>query len=188
MNNKDKLAVLTALEKAVSEEKKKVRAVCDEDLYAAHEDFGVEKYSLKVGETKVGEFILAFSKEGYEITDKQALDEFALDYGFAKVSKSIKPSMMSSVIKFLEQNLEPEILEQTLEEKTSLDKDYENFITVKGGTCFFLDTQEIVPGIKPKPKAPKNTMVRGCAPEVVIPLLRELPGGLDALLLGGGDE
>ena len=57
-------------------------------------------------------------------------------------------------------------------------------MTAKGDTCFFMDTLEVVPGVKVRKKGIKNTMVKGCAPEAVLPIVNKLSGGVNALLVG----
>ena len=96
MNVNEQLAVLTALKKAVDERLKEVRSDADEAMRDAYEEDGVEKKALKVCGEKVGELVVTFASDGYEVSDRKAFEEFAVDYGLASVKRSIRPDMMDS--------------------------------------------------------------------------------------------
>ena len=185
MNVYEELAVLTAMEKAVKDRIKSVRVEANASIMDAYEGMGVEKLALKVGEQKVGEFIVTFAKEGFEITDRKAFEEFALDYGMATTRKRIRPDMEQSAIRYLESSLDPEVFAETVEEKVTLDPDWEKGLTNVGGLACYMDSGLSVPGVEVKPKAVKGTMVRECKPEKVFPVVANLPGGFNGYLLGG---
>lgn len=187
MNANEKLAVLTALKKAVDERLKEVRAEADGSMKEAYLDDGVEKKALKVGDRKVGELIVTFASDGFEIADKRAFEEFALDYGLATVKREIRPDMMESCIKALEGVFERDVMKEAVRETVAISPGWEKSMSRCGDAVAYMDSGMIVPGVEYRPKLAKGTMVRGCKPCDVVPILRDLPGGVDALLLGGGD-
>ena len=180
-----RLAVLTAFENAVKDQIKIARAEVDAGAWAMYEDMGVEKTAMKIDGEKVGEVIMTFAKEGWDVTDPAAFEDFALDYGFAKVRRTIRPDMADSVISALrDAGFTDEVLADVVIEETSVDADWERYVTNVGGVPTFLDSGHPIPGIALRPKRPKGTMVRGCKPADVIPMVNRLEGGMSALLLG----
>lgn len=177
MKPTEQLAVLTALKKAVDDRIKDIREVCNEELLDDYEEDGVLKKALKVGGVKVGDFVVTMSKEGYVITDKEALNEFALDYGFASFYSEIDPEHMDDAISFVSSK-HPDWVKL----KIRLSDGWERGITYIDGECCYMDSGMIIPGIEYVPPKVKGTMVRGCKPEDVIPITRRL-GGVDQLLL-----
>lgn len=181
MNGNEKLAVLTALKKLVNSELAKVREECDESLLEAYERDGVSKVALKVNGIKVGDFLITFNSNEWEVTDNESFSEFALDYGFATIEKSIKPEYMSRAIELLAED-EPDGITETVR----VDPKWIDYITNEGGKPMFLDSGMEIPGVTYTGKTVKGTQVRKCEPEIVAPILRQM-GGFDALLLGAGE-
>lgn len=179
MNPTEELAILTAMEKAVKDRIKEVRAIANDELTDAFNDYGVEKIGLRVNGEKVGDFAVTFEKEGYAITDQEQLDEFALDYGLAYYADGIKDE--AEAISYL-RTMAPEFLER----KVAYYVDWDKAITYSGGECLYMDSGMEIPGIEYKPKRLKGTRVTGCNPQEVIP--RALKAGhINQLLLGGDD-
>lgn len=178
MRLNEELAVLTALQKLVKQRLDEVRAEADADLRAAFDDDGVTKRALKVGGMRVGDHIVVLTSSKWAVEDRAAFEDFALTYGFAEVVKSIKPECMATAIGILECEM-PE----ALAEEVKVDPKWEDYIENVAGTPMFLDSGEIVPGVRFTGQKFKNTQVRGCKPEDVAPILQQL-GGVDALLLG----
>lgn len=174
--------MLTALQKAVKAELDATRAEADASMLESYEDDGVVKKALKVGGVKVGDYIVVLTSGDWQVTDADALEDFALTYGFARTELSIKPECMAAAVKLIEAT-DPFMLAETV----TLSKDWKNYITNTGGTPTFLDSGEVVPGLEAMPPRVKCTQVRGCKPEDVVPQMRRL-GGIDRLLLGDGDE
>lgn len=180
-----RLAVLTALEKAVKEQIKLTRAEVDETAWSLYEDMGVEKTAMKIDGEKVGEVIMTFAKEGWDVTNPALFEEFALDYGFAKVRRTIRPDMTDSVISaLLDAGYSNEVISEITNSETVVDADWEKYVTNVGGMPTFLDSGLPMPGVVQRPKRPKGTMVRGCKPADVIPMVNRIEGGVNALLLG----
>lgn len=177
----EQLAILTALQKAVKERLDAVRAEADATMLESYEDDGVVKKALKVGGVKVGDYIVVLTTDDWAVTDAEALQDFALAYGFAATKLEIKPECMDAAVKLIEAT-DPFMLRETV----TLNKDWKNFITNTGGTPTFLDSGELVPGIEALPPRVKCTQVRGCKPEDVVPQIRQI-GGVDQLLLGSAD-
>lgn len=179
MRPTEQLAILTALKKAIDQRIKDVRQVADEELLDAYDDIGVEKLALKVDKQKVGNLIITFSKEGYVIEDQDKLEEFALDYGLADIYTTIDPDKYDEAVSLIA-SMAPELLTR----KTVLCDDWDKAVYFADGECVFQDSGMIIPGIKYQPSKIKNTMVRGCNPEDVLPVVKRL-GGVDQLLLEG---
>lgn len=181
----EKLPVLVALDKAVSEELKAVKRECKKIMIDAYHADSVERKALKVGGMKVGDIVVTFNSEGFEITDRPLFEEFALDYGMAYERRTIRPDMMESVIKALEAEFPPEVLEQTVQTEVVLHPDWEKALVNVGGVVQYMDSGMNVPGVAVKPQTVQGTRVNKCAPQDVIPRLGQLDGGVTALLTGG---
>lgn len=186
MNIREEMAVITAMEKALKRKKEEVREQLDGEFWRYFEDAGVEKMALNLGEVKVGEICITYASDAYIITDPETFNEFALDYGIATERKTIAPDMMDSCIKALESVFEPDVLEQAIKTEIVPTGDWEKRMNHVGDTVTYMDSNMVVPGVEYMPKRPKNTVVRGCKPEDVLPIAMQLPGGIDQLLLGGG--
>ena len=181
----EKLPILIALEKAVKDELKATRAECDETLLDFFESEGFEKRALRVAGEKVGEFSVTFNSEGFDIIDREAFEEFALDYGMATVRRTIRPDMMESAIRALEGVFEPDVLSEAIAEEVVVTPDWEKAMENVGGVAMYFDSGISVPGVVPRSKTIKGTRVTGCKPSDVIPRLNQIEGGAAALLLGG---
>lgn len=177
----ERLAILTALQKAVKEQLDETRAEADASMLESYEEDGVVKKALKVGGVKVGDYLVVLTADDWAVTDETALQEFAMDYGFGKPELSIKPECMAAAVKLIE-STDPFMLQETV----TLNKDWKKLLTNTGGTATYLDSGEIVPGVVPLPPRVKCTQVRGCKPEDVVPQMKQL-GGIDQLLLGDAD-
>ncbi|MFQ9179682.1 MAG: hypothetical protein ACLR3C_06990 [Eggerthella lenta] len=94
--------------------------------------------------------------------------------------------MMDSCIKALESVFDAEVLERAVRKPWSSRLMGEVQSRVGDAVCY-MDSGKIA-GVEYRPKLAKGTMVRGCKPDDVVPILRGLPGGVDALLLGGSDH
>jgi hypothetical protein len=182
LNVNEQLAMLTALQKAVKAKLDEIRAEADATMLESYEDDGVVKKALKVGGVKVGDYIVVLTADDWAVTDAEALEDFALTYGFATSKLAIKPECMDAAVKLIEAT-DPFMLCETV----SLNKDWKNYITNTAGTPTFLDSGEMVPGIEQMPPRVKCTQVRGCKPEDVVPQMQKL-GGIDRLLLGDGEK
>ena len=176
----EELAVLTALQKAVKARLDEVRAEADDGM-----GDGIEKRTLSVGGTKVGEIAETFAKEGWDVSDRDAFESFALDYGFAHVERRIAPDWMETCVKALESCFDADVLDDAIEERVVLDGDWEKRIEKVGDAPCYLDSGAVVPGLEWRPKRHKGTRVTGCDPAEVVPLLRSLPGGVERALIGG---
>lgn len=183
MNNREKLAVLTAVEKGVKERIKEVREDADEEFRTLMESEGVDRCALMAAGANVGTMTAAYEKEGFEIDDRAAFEEWALCNGLASVKRSISPLYMEAAL-----NIVARELPEAIREDTVLADDWEKAMDTVGDAVVAYGTTSVVPGVAFRPKAYKGTIVRGCKPEDVLPLLRQLPGGMDALLLGGGAD
>lgn len=179
MKTTEQLAILKALKKAVDDRIKEVREISDAELLEYYNDYGAEKIALKLNGQKVGDFLITFSKEGYEITDRAALNEFLADYGLADILITPRQEYLEEVNEYLRDKYGEEALEQSIWPL----KDWDKAVYFVDGECVYEDSGMVIPGLEYKPRSIKNTTVRGCDPEVVLPIVRSL-GGVDQLLLG----
>lgn len=177
MKPAEKVAVLTALQKMVKAELDAARREADDDLLAAFDEDGVTKRALKIGGFKVGDHIVVLNSGQWSITDREAFEEFALTYGFATTERTIRPEWMARAA-----DLVAEEDPAGIEESVKLDAKWQDYIANVAGTPTFLDSGMAVPGLAFTGQTVKNTQVRGCKPEDVAPIIRQL-GGFDALLL-----
>lgn len=182
MRPTEKLAILTAIKKAVDDQLKAVRSEADDELLEAYKENGVEKLALKVGGEKVGNFIIAFNKESYEIDNPEAFNEFALLNGFAKLTHAIKPEFMQQAVAMVEEQY-PE----AIEEKFELNKDWDAYFEKLGDDVIISGKDTIVPGVVWKAPTVKSTQVRDCKPQVVLPIVQRL-GGVDQFMLEAANE
>lgn len=181
----EKLPMLVALEKVVKDEIKAVRRECDGILLDTYEDEGYERKALRVGNVKVGDFSVTFNSDGFDIVDREAFEDFALDYGMATKRRRIRPDMEQSAIRYLENSLDPEVFAEAVEEEVVLDPDWEKGMTRVGDLVTYLDSGLNVPGVEFRPKTVKSTRVTGCRPADVLPLMQKMEGGVTAFLTGG---
>lgn len=187
MKASEEVAVLTALQKAVKARLDEARARLDEEFEELHESCGVERRALTVGGARVGEQLMVTEAGHWEVEDEAGFGDFALTYGLAHEERSIRPGMMESCVKALEDVFEPDVLAEAVETRVVPDAGWERYVTNVGGLPAFLDTGLTVPGLRWVPARMKGTQVRGCKPEDVLPLVGSLEGGVEGLLLGEGE-
>ena len=185
MNNREKLAILVAVEKGVKAAIKEARAEVDAEMWGDYQTKGVEKKALMVGLEKVGEIGISYEKPRFAITNKEAFNEFALDYGLATVAKTIKPERIGEAVKHLERSVDADTFDEITEDVVTVCGDWDKAMEHVGNIVCYMDSGMAVPGVSYVPKRPKNTVVRGCSPADVLPIVASLPGGVESLLLGG---
>lgn len=183
LNATQKTAVLTAIQKLVKAELDGCRADADADIKALYEATGADRMKVKVGDVEVGTLTLSFSKEAYEVTDAHAFQDFMLAQGLASVSKEIRPEYMHSVIQHVEEEA-PE----AIREDVTLSKDVQKLFRRVRDSFMLEGTEEVIPGIRPKPPEVIGTRMTGCKPDVVMPALQTLPGGVAGVLMGGMED
>lgn len=187
METTERCAILKAVLDMVKAAYEEAREELDGEFAEQYDAYGVEKIALKVSGEKVGELSLQYHKDGFVITDKEAFDEFALSYGLASTKRSIRPEMVGAAIKVIEGVIEPDHVKDFVSEEVVVVGDWEKYMVRAGDMVLFLDSGMEVPGVRYRPKAVKGTRITGCKPEVVGPIIRSLPGGINALLLGGAE-
>lgn len=186
MKTTEKLAILTALQKAVKEQLDITRAEAEEEMRTAYLEDGVDRKTLMLDGKKVGTLTATKYKDDFAIIDKESFEEFALTYGFAEERTSIRPEYTKSIIEILK-TLDPEAYKDMIKTDVVISQDWKNFMTMNpAGVVTFLDTTEVVPGVDFVPESYKGIMVKDCKPAVVVPILQQI-GGIDQLLLGGGE-
>lgn len=177
MGAEERVAALTALQKAVRTALDAARAEADGQLLADYERDGVTRKALRVAGEKVGDYLVVMEKPGWEVVDRGALASFALDYGFARIARSIRPEWSARAAELVADEL-PE----AVEEEVRLDAGWERYLTEAGEGATYLDSGMTVPGVRRRGPRVKGTQVRGCAPEAVAPLVARA-GGVRSLLL-----
>lgn len=183
----EKLPIITALEKLVKTTKTDVRKECDDELYGQYAVDGIKKKELRLDGQKVGDFIVTMHKPEFVISDKEKFDEFALANGFGVIKKSIDPWMMDRAIEILESHISEEEIHEYIQEEVIYNNDWQKWLEWLDGEIVIEGTKHIVPGVMYKPEAPKSTMVKGCDPKDVFPIVKRI-GGIDQLLLGDSNE
>ena len=178
MKLNEQVAVLTALQKMVKARLDEVRAEADEALLADFAEDGVTKKALKLSGIKVGDYLVVLNSGKWAVTDTETFNDFALTYGFADVTRAIRPEYMNQAIEMMAKEC-PE----AISESVKLDPKWENWVENVAGVPTFMDSGLTVPGIEYTGQTVKGTQVRGCKPEDVGPIIAKL-GGVDALLLG----
>ena len=181
MKLNEELAVLTALKTVVQERLDAVRDEADAAMCGDYIEDGVTKKALKVGGAKVGDYLVILTKGTWRVVDQKAFEDFALSYGFARVDKSIRPEYMGMAIEMMED------VEGALEESVKVDVKWPNFITNHEGRAYYMDSELEVPGLEWAPQRIKNTQVRGCKPEDVMPIVQQL-GMTPAALLSDSTD
>lgn len=187
MTPQETVVIGKAFETALKRKLKEARAEVDAELWSAYDEEGYKKKELRLNGETMGELILAMNKPHFEITDKSAFDEFALDYGLGYEQQSIKPEMMHRAISLLSEVLSDDEIEQYIDREVIPYPSWDAPLVRVGDNAVLSDSGLLVPGVSYVPETPKNTMIRGCKPEDVFPVVGEL-GGIDGFLLGGGDE
>lgn len=178
-----KSAVLTAIEKALKAESDKARHNANEELKNLYDVVGTDRMRVKIGDTEIGTFSLVFEKESFVVTEREAFDDFCITNGFADETLKIRPEYMQMAAEELATHY-PE----GVEKQVTLKKGYDKFFTQVDGVMVVDGTNEIVPGIAPKPKAIKHTQFRGIKPQETLQALKSAGMGLDQFLLGDGNE
>lgn len=177
-------AVIRSFEKALKSQAADARQDAEEDLRELYELTGADHLQVNIGGVDVGTFAINFDNTKYEVTDKEAFDDFLLANGLGDEKKTINPSWMFKAIQLMEEHY-PQGIDRTVE----IHKDTPKlFKRIDNETLVIEGTDEIVPGIKPKSKTIKNMVLRGCEPDDVIPAIKGLGVGMEQLLLGGNDE
>ena len=182
----ERVAALTALQKAVKAALDDARAEADEAMADA-ERLGFEKMALKVAGEKVGDMTVCYGPEGWDVSDREAFEDFALCNGLASQRKRIAPWFERQAAEAVAEAFGDDLPAGAVEEETVLDPDWEKAVVSVGGVPTLMDSGEVVPGLSLRRRAPKGTRVTGCRPEAVMPLLASLPGGVETALLGSGE-
>lgn len=175
LDNFQRVAALTAMEKAIKSELKASRELVDDIMLKQYEEQGITKRQLTLGR-KVGDISIIQPKDEYLITDHSEFDEFALLNGIAEEKITVKPEYKLQIQKILEEHL-PEALQVEVEPV----KDWQQFITWDGEKSYIAGTDCEVPGITHIEKRPQ-VRITGCKPEDVAPMLRGVT--INQLLLG----
>lgn len=180
LNPMQRTAVITAMQKALKKEGDASRKEADDAILRLFDETGTDRVRVSLGDAEVGTFSLTFDKDGYEVTDKEAFDDFCIANGLAHESVSIKPEWMSKAAEELAVHYPDGVVASVV-----LDSDAPKLFKRIDDSTFVIDgTNEVIPGIKPTPKTVKGTQLRGCKPEDVIPAMKGLGVGVEQLLLG----
>ena len=155
MEATERLACLMAMKKAVDTELSLARGECNDELAGLAESAHVEKRALLVDGVKVGEHAVTYSSAGFEVENPDAFEDFALCNGLARIVERVE---------YLD--------------------GWQRCVEAVGGKVLVKGTDVEVPGVRYVPRHASGTRVTGCKPAEVLPLLRGVEGGAQALLEG----
>lgn len=183
MNQMQRAAVLTALQKAVKQALDKVRGEADAELVDLYDESGADRVKVRLGDEQIATFSVTFDKPGYVVVDKEAFEAFLLRNGMATEACGIREAYIDEAVKLMQRKC-PEAIETTVRMRPG----FEDLIVNKGGTVVVEGTGEVVPGVEPVPGKVKGTRLTGCDPEKVLPVLQQLPGGVAQVLALEGEQ
>lgn len=170
MHPSEKVAFLTALQKAVKPALDEARS----ELMEGMREADAERITLRLGGEEVGKATRKMPKPDIapEVSDREAFMEFALCNGLASERKRIDPAMVPSVVTYLENNLDPDVLDDWIVTEQAMEDGWQSEIECRDGKCYLYGTDHEVPGLVPMVRLkPEGLMVTGCKPESVIPLV-----------------
>lgn len=96
MDKKDRLAILTAIERALKAELAQARQEVKDELLELNEEFGVTKVTAKFGEGEAN-FTVSMTSGGYEVYDSEEFVEFMVDHNMVRYEA--KPEWIEHVIR-----------------------------------------------------------------------------------------
>lgn len=181
MNELEKLAVLTAVQKRCKELIDEIRPAVNERAIEEYLESGITKRAVRVAGEKVADLIVPMSKASYVIEDAEAFKAFAQDYGLGSFVTVIDPDKTADAIGYLAHE-HPEVLMQEWS-----CPDWERAMTPCGDGATYLDSGMPVPGVRRIPPAPKTPTLRGITFDGVASAVAKLPGGMAGLLEGGAE-
>lgn len=160
----ERLALLNAMSKAVKPQLDEAKREAQEGLMDRFAEDGTDRRAIMVGGAKVGEIGMSFTKAAPAIRpghEREAL-EAAIEMGLVDWTK------VAAV----------------------LVRDWQKRFSRVGDAVVEAQSAELIDWLEWEPSRAKGASVRGCAPEDVLPALTSKlgPGGIAALLEGGGDE
>lgn len=180
MKTTEKIAVLTAMQKAVKSALDEARAEANEEMYGRFYEDGTDRMRLLIDGEEVGTMSLRCDSSGWEVVDEDAFFRYLDEHGGLVASHSLKPEYGEEA--YARWGAErPWMFEA--EEKP--DDGFCKLMERVGDVMVVSGLGEPVPGVRPCGKRPTGISVRGCDPKKVLPMVASL-GGVDALLLGGG--
>lgn len=178
----ERVAVLTAMQKAVKAELDRARAEADGEMRRRFAEDGTDRMRLIIDGEEVGTLSLRCDGSGYEVTDEEAFHDYLWENGGLSVSHRLKPEYAEEAYGLWGAD-RPWMFES--EEKP--DEGFCKLMERVGDMMVVSGLGDPVPGVRPCGKRPKGVTVRGCDPRKVVPLLRSV-GGVEALLLGEGER
>lgn len=181
MNELEKVAVLTAIQKRCKELIDELRPAVNERALEEYLESGITKRAVRVAGEKVADLIVPMSKASYVIEDAEAFRDFAETYGLGSFVTVIDPGKTADAIGYLVHE-HPEVLAEEWR-----CPDWERAMAPCGDGATYLDSGMPVPGVRRVPPAPKTPTLRGVTFEGVASAVAKLPGGMAGLLEGGAE-
>lgn len=181
MNDIERVAVLTAIQKRCRELIDEIRPAVNERAIEDYLESGITKRAVRVAGEKVADLIVPMSKASYVIDDPDAFRDFAESYGLGRYVTDIDPEKMADAVGWLAAE-HPEVLRSEWR-----CPDWERAMTPCGDGATYLDSGMPVPGVRRVPPAPKTPTLRGVTFEGVASAVSKLPGGMAGLLDGGAE-
>ena len=174
------VAVITALEKYVKQEKASARLKADALIYDAYEAIGADRIPIEMDGEKVGEITITFTTPSPVITDMEAYEAWATENDLTQEHVEVIAdrldiekvrAMWPDAVRTSRAAAQPSAIEEQL--------------TRAGEKVIYTPTGEIIPGVAYTERRPKHTVVRGCKPEDVLPAFYRRPLETLRLHLGG---
>lgn len=184
MSNMEKLAILTAMQKAIKEQIDTTREAVDYEMLSAYMLDGTDRKTLRIGKTPVGTISVKKSKNNYWVGDRHAFNTYIKENECGKWRYEVDVYQSEPLRqKLIEAGIE---WEQYFKLEAEPNKDFTKRLTPSEDCMVDTETGEIVPGIHPKEDTTYGTIVRECKPEVVLPLVISMPDNavINNLLIG----
>lgn len=187
LSNTERLACLTAMEKAIKEQIKQVRAEVDEELIHDFYTTGSDRRNLRINKKDVGTISVRKAKGKYVVEDQRAFDEFLILNGLGRMKYTFN-SVYSNQLKHILD--EAGDYDYMFDSEVIPNDDFEKLLQIVDDETLTLHGTDFpIPGIVPAETTATGTMVRGCKPEDVLPILLNGPKRqIEALLTGGGEH
>lgn len=179
MNNREKLVVLTAMQKAVKQAVDDMRADVTDEVRAMYVD-GDKPGDVKMFDEKIGTISVTQNKEGFTVTDVGAFDEWCHESGIECTPRLAVPLTDEQVLEVAERyGLDVEWVPKDVAGIMS-------HISHVNGVAMESDTGEEVPGVEWSPASFKGIMVKENGTLDVLYRNGALDDAATLLLEGGG--
>ena len=105
MNNHDRLAVLTAIQKRLKESIDILRGDVEREMRALNESMGVKQLSAKIGDKPIATVSIKQSKRIARVTNKEAFEKWCIERGYAQSGLVIDYEALGRAVEAFDPNL-----------------------------------------------------------------------------------